>query len=77
MMLIETLRASRAAKEVIDGRDPHRQQSEILVTVEHTVAALLLACMGDARKAAAMLNEGLVPGIEQRLSFYAAKGDGR
>ncbi|AQS61746.1 hypothetical protein AGRHK599_LOCUS1251 [Rhizobium rhizogenes] len=29
---------------------------------------------GDPRKAAAMLNEGLVQGVEERLSLYASKG---
>lgn len=47
---------------------------KIMVTLEHTVAGILLAVMGnDAKKAAGMLNEGLVPGVEKRLGMYAAK----
>lgn len=73
----DTPRALAAAKAIIDGRDPVAQQSSILVTAEHAFATILLACMGgDPRKAAAMLNEGLIPGIEQRLAFYAAKTGG-
>ncbi|WP_412064030.1 hypothetical protein [Rhizobium sp. SYY.PMSO] len=72
--LKDTHRAFRAAKEIIDGRDPVAHQSAILVTAEHAIASLLLLCMGNPRKAAAMLNEGLVPGIEERLSLYASKG---
>jgi hypothetical protein len=70
----DTQRAILAAKAIIDGRDPIAQQSEILVTAEHAITSILLLCMGDSRKAAGMLNEGLVPGIEQRLSYYASKG---
>ena len=72
--VMDTQRAYAAAKAIIDGRDPVAEFSTVLVTAEHAFAALLLACMnGDARKAAEMLNEGLVPGIEQRLAFYASK----
>lgn len=70
----DTVRAIEAAKAIIDGRDPIAKQSEILVTTEHAIAAVLLAVMGDARLAAGMLNNGLVPGIEERLAHYASKG---
>lgn len=69
----DTTRAVAAAKAIIDGRNPVADQSSILVTAEHAFAAVLIACMDrDPRKAAAMLNEGLIPGIEQRLALYAA-----
>ncbi|MBX4955573.1 hypothetical protein [Rhizobium lentis] len=73
--VMDTQRALAAAKAIIDGRNPSSPDySKILVTAEHAFAVVLLACMsGDARKAAAMLNEGLIPGIEQRLAFYASK----
>lgn len=72
--ILDTQRALAAAKSIIDGRDPVTNYSRILVTAEHAFAVILLACMdGDPRKAAAMLNEGLIPGIEQRLSLYASK----
>lgn len=70
----DTLCAIQAVKAIIDGRDPVAKQSEILVTAEHAVASLLLMLMGDPRKAAAMLNEGLVQGVEERLSLFASKG---
>ena len=44
-----------------------------MVTLEHTIATVLLVLYGTPEKAAAMLNEALVPGIEVRLSLYAAK----
>ncbi|MBY2918898.1 hypothetical protein [Rhizobium leguminosarum] len=71
----DTQRAFLAAKAILDGRDPIEHQSAVLVTTEHAIAAVLLACMGsDPRKAALMLNESLVQGIEQRLAYYAAGG---
>lgn len=72
---LDTPRALAAAKAIIDGRDPVKDASKILVTAEHAFACVLLATHGaDPRKAAAMLNEGLIPGIEQRLAYYASKG---
>lgn len=70
----DTVRAIAAAKAIIDDRDPIAKQAQILVTAEHAIAAVLVAVMGDARLAAGMLNNGLVPGIEERLSYYASKG---
>ncbi len=70
----DTMRAVTAAKAIFDGRDPVADYAKILVTTEHAIAAVLLACMGDPRKASEMLNEGLVPHIEERLSLYASKG---
>lgn len=70
----DVIRATSAMKEIVDGRDPQPNMGKIMVTLEHTVAGILLAVMGnDAKKAAGMLNEGLVPGVEKRLGMYAAK----
>ncbi|WP_305968332.1 MULTISPECIES: hypothetical protein [unclassified Mameliella] len=67
----------RAAKLVLDGRDPIKDRGEIMVTLEGTVAAVLIMVMGgDHRKAAAMLNEGLTPGVEGRIA-WGAKNAGR
>lgn len=74
--LLDAERARSAIKLLIDGRDIIHDQSGILVTLDHMVAVLLLILMRDPRKAAAMLNEGLVPGVEERLSLYAAKERG-
>jgi hypothetical protein len=66
-----------AVKAIIDGRDPEKDASKILVTAEHAFACVLLATTVDnPRMAAAMLNEGLIPGIEARLAYYASKRDG-
>ena len=71
----DTERAIAACKVIIDGRDISADFSSILVTAEHVFAALLLAVMDrDPRKAAAMLNEALLHGIEDRLALYASKG---
>lgn len=68
----DTARAVTAAKAVIDARQPIADRSAILVTLEHVVAAVLITVMnGDPRTAAAMLNEGLIPGVEARIAFYA------
>lgn len=72
----DTQLAIAATKIILDGRDPVANQSEILVTAEHAVATILLILFGrDPAKAAAMLNEGLVPGIESRLSLYISRGE--
>ena len=68
----DTQRAIAAAKLIIDGRNP--TDSSVMVTPEGLVSLLLLAHMGnDERKAAAMLNEGLVPGIEARIALAASR----
>jgi hypothetical protein len=69
----DTYRAIDALTAILDKRDPTKDCSSILVTAEHTVAAVLLALFPDPAKAAAMLNEGLLPGIESRLSLYRSK----
>ena len=70
----DSMRAVAAAKEVLDGRDPITDMGKVMVTLEHTVAAVLLMVMKqDPRKAAGMLNEGLVEGVEKRLGLYASK----
>lgn len=70
----DTMCALEAVKAIIDGRNINTHQSEILVTAEHAIASLLLLLMGDPRKAAGMLNEGLIQGVEDRLSLFASKG---
>lgn len=65
----DTRRAIAAVKQIIDDRDLETQRSDVLVTLEHVVEVVLMATMGrDHRKAVTMLNEGLVPGVEARLS---------
>ena len=60
--------AIAAAKLIFDGRDP--RDSSVLVTLEGLVTLVLLAVMNnDVHKAAAMLNEGLVPGVEGRIAL--------
>ena len=63
-----------AVKEILDGRNPDVDCSKILVTAEHAITALLLLLMRDPSKAAKMLNEGLLQGVEERLALYASKG---
>lgn len=70
----DTRRAIAAVKEILDGRDPQGDFAAVMVTLEHAVAVALLAVMGrQPRKAAALLNEGLAPGVERRLSHYEAR----
>lgn len=68
----DTQRALAAAKLIIDGRNP--RDSAVLVTLEGLVSLVLLAAMGnDTHKAAAMLNEGLVPGVESRIALAGSR----
>jgi hypothetical protein len=66
----DTQRTIAACKAIIDGRHSIDQMGEIMRTLEQVVAAILILSMRDARKAAAMLNEGLVPGVEYRLTLH-------
>ena len=70
----DTQRALEAAKLIIDGRDPSTHHGAILVTLEGLVAIVLLAVTrNDYNIAAAMLNEGLVQGVESRLALAASR----
>lgn len=72
--ILDTSRALAAAKAVFDSRDPATQSGKVFVTLEHTVAVILLALGdGDPAWAAKMLNEAVVPGVEERLAYYNAK----
>ncbi|EFO30148.1 putative transcriptional regulator, GntR family [Roseibium sp. TrichSKD4] len=68
----DTTRSYAAGKAIIDGRDPN-EAPEIMMTLEQTVAAVLLLLYPDHRMAAAMLNEGLLEGVERRISMHQAK----
>ena len=68
----DTVRARKAFDTIRDDRPA--TSASVLVTLEHTVAlALLHATGGDARQAALLLNEGLAPGVENRLALYAKR----
>ena len=70
----DTKRAIAAARLIIDGRYPSTSMGAILTTLEATVSLILLTVMdNDERLAAAMLNEGLVPAVEQRLALAASR----
>lgn len=70
----DTQRALAAAKLIFDGRDPDKDSGAILVTLEGLVTIVLLATMKrDESRAAAMLNEGLVPGVEGRLALHTSR----
>lgn len=68
-------RSIEAARVVLDGRDPVKDMAEVMITLEHMVATLLLAATNrESRRAAQLLNEGLVPRVEFRISLNAQKG---
>lgn len=70
----DTQRAIAAAKLLIDCRDPRADMGAIMTTLEGLVSLMLLTVMDrDERKAAAMLNEGLVPGVEGRLALHTSR----
>lgn len=69
----DTRRILDAARAIFDGRSAEHDLGAILTTLEGVVSCVLLAVMqNDPRKAAGMLNEGLVPGVESRLASTAA-----
>jgi hypothetical protein len=70
----DTQRAIAAAKLIIDGRDPSADMGAIMTTLEGLVSLILLTVMKqNQRTAAALLNEGLVPGVEGRLALHASR----
>ena len=70
---LDTARATAATIKIFNGRDPIADYAEILATTEKCVATLLLIMFPDPKLAAFMLNEGLVQGIERRLSLHRSK----
>ncbi|MBG6178313.1 hypothetical protein IWQ55_006171 [Labrenzia sp. EL_208] len=67
----DTKRALVAAKAILDDRDTGHAAG-IMVTLEHTVAGILLL-LYPHDVAARMLNEGLVQGVEKRIAMHQAK----
>ena len=75
---IDSQLAIQAARILIDDRDPVADRGEVMVTLERLVTLVLLAVMEQKpRAAAAMLTEGLAPGVESRLALYASKQAGK
>lgn len=67
-------RARSAARSICDGRDPVADMSKVLITLDHTIATVLLVAMGgDAKKAVGMLHEGTIPHAEERIMMFANK----
>jgi hypothetical protein len=67
-------RIMKASKAIVDGRDLNADFSGIMMTLEATVAVVLLAVhKQDPYVAARMLNEGLLTGVESRLSWYLSQ----
>lgn len=70
----DTKRALNAVKSICDGRHPVEDRSAVLITLDHTIATVLIAAMGgDAKKAMAMLHEGTIPHVEDRIMLFANK----
>ncbi len=69
----DTARAIDAARSIIDGRDIFANEAAVLVTLEHTVATVLLALYPHPYQAMGMLNDGLVPGVKTRLVNNGSK----
>lgn len=70
----ENKRVFTAMKAIADGRDPRKDGVAVMVTLEGVVAALMLMSNGGSPdRAVAMLHEGLVPGIEDRIALAAIR----
>jgi len=67
-------RARLAATDVIDGRDitNERELVEILRTLDHMIALVLLMVMErDPKKALLVFSDGIIPAVEQRFIVYS------
>lgn len=70
----DTHRALQAAAAICDDRHPTADMARVLITLDHTIALILLATLGnDPKKAVAMLHEGTIPHVEERIALYAQK----
>lgn len=69
----DTQLAIKALSILIDGRDTTADRAAILVTLETCISIALLATSPSPDVAARMLNEGIVPRVEERLAGYANK----
>ena len=70
----DTMRALEAARHILDGRRPVEDMSQILVTLDHVIATVLLVTMNnDPKKAVSMLHEGTLPHVEERIMQFASK----
>lgn len=74
----DTQLAVQAVKIILDGRDPVKDRSTALITLDHTIALMMLVAMEkDPRKAVQMFNEGTVPHVEERIMLFASKKEDR
>lgn len=73
----DALRAVQAAKVICGDRDPRSDSDRgaVLVTMETLISIILITAMGTPEKAARMLNDGVLQGVEARLAMYANKRD--
>lgn len=70
----DTRRAIEAVKLILDGRDPVADRAQVLITLDHTIALLMIVAMeSDPAKAVQMFNEGTVPHVEERIMLFASK----
>lgn len=64
----DSRRVVKAIKELLDGRDPIGDQVEVMLTLDHAIASMLLVTFGgDVEKARYMLNSAVVPNVKRRL----------
>lgn len=72
----DTKRAVDAVKLILDGRDPVRDRAQVLVTLDHTIALMVLISMeNNPKKAVKMFNEATVPHVEERIMLFASKNN--
>lgn len=70
----DTARALAAAKQICDGRHPIEDRSQVLITLDHVIATILLTAMDqDPEKALGMLREATIPHVEERIMMFANK----
>ncbi len=73
MQIIGEQSTAQAIKEiVVPTSDAGGEVADVMVILEGVVAGVLIAMFHDPRKAAHILNEGLLEGIEQRIAHVEA-----
>lgn len=67
-------RALHMVRALVQGIDLETDHVEAIEALDHAVATVLLTvCAGNHRAAATLLNEALVPRIEERLAASAVR----
>lgn len=72
--ILDLVRVANAGRAIVDGRTKDEDVPFVLITLESVIITVLLAIFNqDEKECIHMLNEGLVPRIEERIAALTAR----